>query len=92
MKLLIPTLLFVFLGLTACQLKDDPCDEAPTYAKCSETPNTGTTCMAYWESWFYDESTGECEKKGYSGCEPVGFESKEECDKCDCYRLEGSAD
>ena len=43
-----------------------------------------TTCQAYWESWFYNESSNNCEFKGYSGCEAAGFETKEECEACKC--------
>mgnify|MGYP000740085021 CR=1 FL=1 len=64
-------------------------EKAPAYATCSEKPDTGITCQAYFTTWFYDETTGKCEKIGYSGCEPKGFETEEECKECDCYRLEG---
>lgn len=80
MKLFASLLVLVALSFASCH---EDCD-TPGSAKCSESPETGTTCMAYFESWFYDESTGECEKIGYSGCEPVGFDNKVECDKCDC--------
>ena len=89
MKLINAFLVIFAVSLISCNPCDEDCENAPSYATCSEKPETnGTTCQAYFETWFYDESTGECAKKGYSGCEPLGFETAEECDKCDCHRLE----
>lgn len=53
-------------------------------AKCLETPDTGTTCAAYFESWFYNQGTNTCELIGYSGCSPVGFTTKVACESCAC--------
>ncbi|MFY0674066.1 MAG: hypothetical protein JXQ87_11700 [Bacteroidia bacterium] len=65
------------------------CDDAPAFSKCQESPeNNPTACQAVWSSWIYDESTGTCSKRSYSGCEPLGFETQEACEECDCYRLE----
>jgi hypothetical protein len=69
---------FAFIGLSSCK------DECPTDSKCSEQPPSGNTCSAYWESWIYDSKSNECNFTGYSGCSPVGFDSKTECDECDC--------
>lgn len=89
MKLINAFLIVLAFSLVSCYECEDDCEGAPEYATCSEKPETsGTTCQAYFESWIYDESTGDCTKKGYSGCEPLGFETAEECEKCDCYRLE----
>lgn len=46
-----------------------------------ELPKGMVTCMAYWETFFYNPKTGTCEKKGYSGCSPSGFETMSECIK-----------
>ena len=86
MKLILAILGFIILFGISCN--DNNCDNAPTFEKCSETPDTGTTCTAYFNSWFYDEATGKCTQIGYSGCEAKGFETEEECKACDCYRLE----
>ena len=54
--------------------------------KCYDTPPTNELCQAYFQSWFYDQKTGSCYKKGYSGCSVYGFATKEECEECDCTR------
>ncbi|MGB0431204.1 MAG: BPTI/Kunitz-type proteinase inhibitor domain-containing protein [Bacteroidia bacterium] len=80
-------LLIGMVSLNACQ--NDNCDGAPEFAQCQESPeNNPTACQAVWQSWIYNEETGDCSKRSYSGCEPLGFETKEECEECDCYRLE----
>lgn len=82
---------FCAISLMACSPCDDLCEGGPDYATCSEKPVTdGITCEALFTSWIYDEATGDCSKQSYSGCEPLGFETKEECEKCDCYRLEST--
>ena len=53
-------------------------------SRCSEQPATGMTCQAYFESWIYNADKKKCEWKGYSGCNAVGFQTKEECEKCKC--------
>lgn len=76
--------LIVIFSLLFCTVSctKDCTDSQQT--KCSETPVTGTTCAAYFESWFYNQGTNTCELIGYSGCSPVGFTTKEECESCDC--------
>ncbi len=86
MKTLLLTLLTFSVFCFSCN--NTKCDNAPTFEKCSERPTTGTTCQAYWESWFYNFETGKSEKIGYSGCAPIGFETQEESEQCNCYRLE----
>ena len=86
MKYLLGTLTALTLLTWSCN--NTPCENAPTFEKCSEKPDTGTICQAYFTSWFYDDATGKCTKIGYSGCEAKGFETEEECNECDCYRLE----
>ena len=58
------------------------CDTRPT--ACDDQVPTGTTCLAVFESWIYNPNTKTCEFKGYSGCNAVGFETKEACELCDC--------
>ena len=83
MHQLLSVLFIATIFMSSCTKNN--CDEMPPSNKCNETATTiGTTCMAYFESWFYDEATGTCEKKEYSGCEKRGFDSEEECKKCNC--------
>lgn len=73
--------------ITALLLSFSSCTKDCTnsqQAACMETPATGTTCAAYFESWFYNQGTNTCELIGYSGCSPVGFETKAACENCGC--------
>jgi hypothetical protein len=61
--------------------------ECITDSKCQENPqNDSSLCMAYFESWIYYADENKCKYEGYSGCSPIGFETKSECEKCDCDR------
>ncbi|MBP6089667.1 MAG: hypothetical protein KA521_00310 [Crocinitomicaceae bacterium] len=75
-------IVFIFIVFSSVSCTKDCTDSQQT--KCSATPETGTICAAYFESWFYNQGTNTCELIGYSGCSPVGFETKEECESCDC--------
>lgn len=72
---------FLLIGAVFYSCSKKECN-AP--AACSDSLPTGTVCQAYWQSWVYNPVTKTCEFKGYSGCSPIGFETKEECEKCDC--------
>ena len=81
MKKIIIFLSFFLFTMTACD-KDCVSTENST---CSESaPSQDITCLAYFESWFFDASTSSCTKIGYSGCDASGFETKEECEVCKC--------
>lgn len=67
------------MSFTSC--KKEPCVKDN---KCKEYPAKNEPCEAYFVRWFYDAKSGDCYQKGYSGCEAYGFETKEECSKCDC--------
>lgn len=69
---------FLAISLIACT---KPCDQA---AACSDVVGSNGACQAYFERWFYNDATGECELQGHSGCSPLGFETQSECEKCDC--------
>jgi len=56
----------------------------PKPSECNDDVPTGVTCMAYWESWLYNENTNSCEFTGYSGCNAIGFETKQACEECEC--------
>lgn len=63
------------------------CGKACATAKpseCSDELPSGVTCMAYWESWLYNKSTNSCELTGYSGCNAIGFETRQACEECQC--------
>jgi len=61
--------------------------ECITDSKCQENPqNDSALCMAYFESWIYYADENKCKYEGYSECSPIGFETKSECEKCDCNR------
>ena len=80
MKYLIILSLIFSLFFVACE---EECHVDNPPMTCSDTiPNE--LCAAYFERWFYDESTNECEKIGYSGCSMVGFETELECQSCVC--------
>ncbi len=85
-KFLIPLALFALtLGLTNCSKEKEPkskdCDTKP--AACNDTiPNEA--CAAYFERWFYNKDTKQCEQIGYSGCSFKGLATKEECEACKC--------
>lgn len=70
------------LGSTSCKrecLKNQA-------AACHEQIPTGITCTAFWESWVYNPETDQCEFKGYSGCNPIGFQTEAECENCECHQ------
>ena len=77
-------LLLITLLLTinfACE-KNSECDDKDL--TCYEAPPVGELCDAYFTRWFYNEETNSCEQIGYSGCSSYGFETKEECENCEC--------
>lgn len=79
-KTLIPVvLLFAAAGVIGCSK-----DCGPNFATCSEVPQTGEDCSAYFERWFYNKQKLSCELVGHSGCSPKGFETEEECKECMC--------
>ena len=72
---------FIFFSLFSC---NDNCVSSEIAGCNDSVPNQDVTCLAYFESWFYDASDQTCSKIGYSGCEESGFQSKEECEACQC--------
>jgi hypothetical protein len=74
-------LIFIGIVFISCK-KQTTCNYSNP--SCEQSPPEGVTCMAYFESWIYDKSSKSCKWTGYSGCNQVGFDSKEECEKCDC--------
>lgn len=78
-----PFVALSFLGLMslnmACQKN---CDNKP--ALCSERPPNNEACAAFFERWFYNAGTNQCELIGYSGCSAYGFATEAECQACLC--------
>jgi hypothetical protein len=81
MKKILIFLSFFLFTLISCK-KDEVCLKNNTI--CEEIPAIDELCAAFFERWFYDSSSSNCEKIGYSGCEQYGFETKQECEECDC--------
>jgi hypothetical protein len=80
-------LIFTILYFSSCtkNTSNDWCGTGNGTAKtgkCYDKIPDGTVCQAYWESWFYNEATKTCEKRGYSGCNKLGCETEQECEDC----------
>jgi len=73
--------LLIFISVLSSCKKDAECDLSPI---CQETVPTDEACLAYFERWFYDANSKSCQEIGYSGCSQKGFETKVECEECDC--------
>jgi hypothetical protein len=63
---------------------DKTCKTASTDARCKETVPTNEMCQAYFQRWFFNAATNECELKAYSGCSEKGFATRGECETCGC--------
>lgn len=63
---------------------DKNCKTASTDARCKETVPTNEMCQAYFQRWFFNAATNECELKAYSGCSEKGFATRGECETCGC--------
>lgn len=72
-------IILAFLGIISCTKSN--CNQP---SQCKDEPGQTGACLAYFESWFYNETNNQCEKIGYSGCNANGFGTKEECELCDC--------
>ena len=56
-RLLSFTSILALLSLCSCEKE---CT-TPTPSGCNDEVPTGATCMAYWESWLYNDNTTSCE-------------------------------
>ena len=81
MKYLIIISIAFSLFFVSC---DEECHVDNPPITCSDIPPNDENCRAYFERWFYNESTNTCEQIGYSGCNQVGFETELECQSCVC--------
>ncbi len=81
MKKVLIFLSFFLFAMTSC---NDDCISSEIPACNDSVPNQEVTCLAYFESWFFDGSTSTCSKIGYSGCNQSGFQTKEACEACAC--------
>lgn len=68
------------LALSAC---DKSCKTASSDTRCKDVVPS-ELCQAYFQTWFFNAATNECELKGYSGCGPKGFSTEAECEACAC--------
>ncbi len=76
----IPAILIVLtLGLITCSK-----DCGSTLVTCSDTPPASELCDAAFNRWFYNQKKNKCEQISYSGCSQKGFETKQECEECEC--------
>lgn len=67
------------LLLIAC--KKDDCEPVED-PRCEDVAPQNEACQAYFVRYFYQ--FGGCRQIGYSGCSQRGFESRQECEACDC--------
>lgn len=76
--LFISTLSLVFL--ISCSK-----DCAPSNSNiCGESAPTNEMCQAYFQRWFYNPESNQCEQISYSGCSQRGFATENECSECIC--------
>jgi len=80
---------FLLLITSGCQKKLN-CKGSIVDSACNDQPpatnfETLITCGAYFERWFYNASTNECEKIVYNGYSGIGFETQLECETCLCH-------
>jgi hypothetical protein len=76
-------LIIVALAIVAFSC-DKTCKITSTDARCKETVPTNEMCQAYFQRWFFNAATNECELKAYSGCSEKGFATQGECETCGC--------
>jgi hypothetical protein len=72
---------FSFVFLISCSKDCDPSNSSI----CSETAPTNEMCQAYFQRWFYNPKSNQCEQISYSGCSQRGFATENECNECVCY-------
>jgi hypothetical protein len=61
-------------------------DCAPSNSSiCAETAPTNEMCLAYFQRWFYNPESNQCEQISYSGCSQRGFATENECNECICH-------
>merc|ERR1711872_146866 len=67
--------------------KRGPSEGKPNCSPCeqplSTSSATGMSCLAYFERYYFDKSSGSCKFFVYGGCfgNASNFDSKEECEK-----------
>ena len=80
-------LMSLVLSITfiACEKNNNCDDKDPVCNETSPLVEPGDyICHAYFTRWFYNEETNSCEQIGYTGCSALGFETKQECENCEC--------
>lgn len=72
----------LFLSSLIWQGCSDNCPDR--VSACTDSPPTTELCQAYFQRWFFDASTNQCQQIGYSGCGQYGFATQAECEACRC--------
>lgn len=72
---------FLFLVISSCS---DDCSTFLPEPTCAEKAPTDELCQAYFQRWFFDASSQQCQQIGYSGCGEYGFATQAECEGCKC--------
>jgi len=73
------SILLIMLAMS-CNKKSD-CNNSKV---CQEQPPKDEACLAFFQRWFYNNTTQKCELIAYSGCSDKGFKTEAECNQCDC--------
>jgi len=72
--ILIAVIIIVAISITTIVLVQNPSDP------CTQKVKGNGMCEAYFEGYEFDNSVGECVKKGVSGCSfEAPFRTLEEC-------------
>ena len=77
MKKLFTVLLLASTTLVACKKDCDVRNPA-----CKDVTPTNEMCNAYFQRWFYNAQTNQCQLIGYSGCSQKGFATQADCQSC----------
>lgn len=72
---------FLFLFFSSCS---EDCSTFLPEPTCAEKAPTDELCQAYFQRWFFDSSSQQCQQIGYSGCGEYGFATQAECEGCRC--------
>ncbi|RYD97390.1 MAG: hypothetical protein EOP54_11040 [Sphingobacteriales bacterium] len=79
---------FLFLAATVLAIIFGACsklsDCQAVDAKCLQQSPLNEACQQFFERWFYDAGSGQCELVAYSGCSDFGFKTAAECNACAC--------
>jgi hypothetical protein len=82
MKQKIVTAIFILFGISmfGCSYH---CNNNQKAHCDDQVPNEA--CQAAFQRWFYNAATNQCQQISYSGCGAYGFDTKSDCEKCQCH-------